>query len=73
MINIYVDVKNYILYSIYSITIVLQILTFLGYLDIFLKNNYNRKIKYMPEEKNGKVMNKLNEVLLHENDNKKEK
>lgn len=73
MINIYVDVPNYILYTIYILTLVLQILTFLGYLDIFLKNNYNRKIKYMPEEKNGKVMNKLNEVLLHENDNKKEK
>jgi len=68
MINLYVDVPNYILYSFYVATIILQIFTFLGYLDIFLKNNYNRKIKYMPEEKNGKVRTKLNEVLLHEND-----
>ena len=70
MINMYVDVPNYILYLIYIATIILQVLTLLGYLDIFLKNNYNRKIKYIPEEKNGKVMNKLNEVLLHENDNR---
>lgn len=73
MINIYVDVKDYILYSFYIITIILQIFTLIGYFDIFLKNNYNRKIKYIPEEKNGKVINKLNEVLLHENDNRVDK
>ena len=72
MMNIYFDIPNYILYIIFIVTVILQIFTTLGYLDIYLKNNHNRKIKIVPQESNGKVMNKLNEVLLHEKDNKKQ-
>lgn len=71
MMNIYFDIPNYILYIIFIVTIVLQIFTSLGYLDIYLKNNHNRKIKIVPQDSNGKVMNKLNKVLLHENENNK--
>ena len=73
MMNVYFDVPNYILYIIFTITVVLQVFTTLGYLDIYLKNNHNRKIKIVPQESNGKVMTKLNEVLLHEKDHKKSK
>ena len=73
MMNVYFDVPNYILYTIFAITVVLQVFTTLGYLDIYLKNNHNRKIKIVPQESNGKVMTKLNEVLLHEKDHKKSK
>lgn len=73
MMNVYFDVPNYILYIIFTITVVLQVFTTLGYLDIYLKNNHNRKIKIVPQESNGKVMTKLNEVLLHEKNHKKSK
>lgn len=72
MMNIYFDIPNYIIYIIFFVTLILQIFTTLGYLDIYLKNNHNRKIKIVPKEGNGKVMNKLNEVLLHEKDHKKQ-
>ena len=71
MMNVYFDIPNYILYIIFGVTVFLQLFTTLGYLDIYLKNNHNSKIKIIPQEGNGKVMNKLNQVLLHEKDNKK--
>ena len=72
MMNVYFDIPNYILYIIFVVTLVLSIFTTLGYLDIYLKNNHNRKIKIVPKEGNGKVMTKLNEVLLHEKKIKKQ-
>ncbi len=72
MMNVYFDIPHYILYIIFIVTLVLSIFTTLGYLDIYLKNNHNRKIKIVPKEGNGKVMTKLNEVLLHEKEIKKQ-
>lgn len=68
--NLYINVPKTILILIYILTLLLQIVTALFYFDRFLKNNYNRKIKLLPKEPNGPVMNKLNDILLHEEKNK---
>lgn len=72
LINLYLDVPKKILVLIYILTLLLQILTALFYFDRFLKNNYNRKIKLIPKESNGKIMTKLNTILLHEEKNKED-
>lgn len=67
MIDLYFKIPTIILFIVYGLTLISQLFTALCYFNKFLKNNYHRKIKIIPENKNGKVINKLSDILLHEN------